>query len=370
MHLNCEFNLEVIERSNSAMSQVKTSVPPELLEIVFEELYSESLRQLRQPQDNNDQRMMHNRPEVYQPIKADLSACSLVCRQWSVLARPLLFRDITYSFIRPPEHHDHLTSCLDLTDRHIIPDTMRAAGRWISLSNGASLPWKTLAMFICFLHSYPTIASLVTRCCLQGYCSPMIQHQARSQYYYLEEDTIDEAMFKSLILALPCLYRLDLLNVSLALVAHPNLTPLRSLAHLSVGFSGVGSHELQYYRNVFTPLCYFSEVEKFSYQEFIARGPHVMWPIAGEAAPHLARTRLLAISGYTLSQSAWGLEGLLHALTSFPNWAQRINELVLDHIITIHTPGLQRLLNALGSNLRQLRIRFSGSDGRFGKANY
>ncbi|GJE84093.1 hypothetical protein PsYK624_001680 [Phanerochaete sordida] len=156
--------------------------------------------------------------ELPLPDKDDLAACTLVSRMWSAVARPHLFRDITYSFRPVPEDvtpNDQGDYC-DTLEKYECLDPARDESRF-----------KTFPMFFNFVSSSPVAQNSIRRLRLDGW--PSTDEEEGTDYY----PTLDAEPFVALLQMLPrlCVLHLFLINVvhppaRNAPMAHPSLRRL------------------------------------------------------------------------------------------------------------------------------------------------
>lgn len=161
------------------------SLPLELLDMVFTNL---------RPSDSD----WHASWPKSQEVRKPLSACTLVSRSWHHVAREHLFRDVVYSFQRPPAEDEEAWPVWDALNRW---GPCPLVAEWQRVTE---LPFKTLEMFADFLGESPVIRSSIRR--LRLACYPTINNNSWPSiwgYDLQKTDNIDPTFLTSLIGGLP-----------------------------------------------------------------------------------------------------------------------------------------------------------------------
>lgn len=160
---------------------------PELLDDIFSYLHATSW-------DSSDCSVVR---------KPHLASCSLVCREWSIVARPRLFRDIVFSF-RPVPYDAVLNDQGDYMGTRPKYDSFHPTLK-------PDVRYKTFPMFCAFIQQSPLAQNSIRRLRLDGW--------PRGQGAFLHDaDRIYAAAFTQLLHLLPGLRVLHLYNVG---IAHP-----------------------------------------------------------------------------------------------------------------------------------------------------
>lgn len=226
-------------------------LPPELLDIVFDNL---------QPTDSTNAYETISWPRA-QEVHKSLSACTLVSRSWYPLAREHLFRDVVYSFQRPPDGGPAAWA----------DSAMDASHRWAAYAginpddyNGPRMrriPLKTLQMFLDFVQQSPATRRSIRKLTLSAY--PAGTPGSETDWPFAlriwthKDDAVDPTLLMSLLSSLP---RVESVRFYDVIVTQPRATqfflPTLSVRELKI----VSMNTLISSHRICNLITYFAEV--------------------------------------------------------------------------------------------------------------
>ena len=237
-------------------------LPVELIDMILAELYA-----LHEP---NFQKCFFDRPLEVSDMDAQrgLSACTLVCRGWRLLATRYLFRDITCSFsydlddLEGAEPETYLNG-------EVVP------GPLVGYSSSYP-PIKTFERLYTFLADHPHICRLIRRLQLRAYAPYHLIHAGlNGQHPDNFVHDMPQEFLVDLLHTLPRIDSLDLVDINVTLDAPHSSVPSqrvdgvvpvifeRPLKLLSIRYSDEGQNASAAFseHSIFDLLTSFGEVE-------------------------------------------------------------------------------------------------------------
>lgn len=254
---------------NSPVCEDAPCFPPELVDAVVKELHP-ALWDPQWPESPGS--------------KQDLHACSLVCRLWNGVARPHLFRDISFSFQRhrftglaassPPLEQYWRIFCLKRQNvRH-----------------------KTLEMLLCFLQASPSVSSCVRRLKLDMWPDILFR--------FNEDNQVDSVVFNEILQRLPRLQVLHLCNILLKspILSNPYRSAICRLHIVSYGCyysSGGGNFSQRIYTlsDLNNILAFFTSIDELQLSQITMYSDVQDGDEHPELGPNPIRVKSLILGG-------------------------------------------------------------------------
>lgn len=285
-----------------------------------------------------------------QEVREPLNACTLVSRSWHHPAREHLFRDVVYSFQRPPTEGEEAWPALGAQSRW---GPCPLTTEWQRVTE---LPFKTLEMFADFLGKSPAIRYSIRR--LRLACYPTINNNSWPSiwgYDLQKADNVDPVVLTSLVGSLPRLVQFLPWNIFLTSPFSPDTsaaTPHISVPDVQVRY-GVGHPYSLGTCGMLTCLGNVDElvVVRPSYGHIGIKRDKDKLPDTFPASV------LLDVRSLTV-RSVWNdppLHCISQLLRRSPS-AHNLRKLVLDAISFEAVPGMEKMIRELGPYLEYFKV--------------